>query len=181
MYNAIVGQVILWLKWQQDTGNPMFLIYVLFEYSHRIITWCSWQNCFGGLRWSSRLLWSQKCLTTKAQVSFKFWPYSGIHSSNSNFGEIEAPYCIAIHCESRVWSCACCVTSDPLSVLKSMPAIPISKATKRSFMERPPSPERPRYASPNDGIQHETQIWCDMCTSKMHDKSISLHFLSLIL
>uniref|UniRef100_A0A7N8WYU2 Calmodulin regulated spectrin-associated protein family, member 2a n=1 Tax=Mastacembelus armatus TaxID=205130 RepID=A0A7N8WYU2_9TELE len=31
------------------------------------------------------------------------------------------------------------------SVLKSLPAIPISKATKRSFMERPPSPERPRY------------------------------------
>uniref|UniRef100_A0A7N8Y7N0 Calmodulin regulated spectrin-associated protein family, member 2a n=1 Tax=Mastacembelus armatus TaxID=205130 RepID=A0A7N8Y7N0_9TELE len=29
------------------------------------------------------------------------------------------------------------------SVLKSLPAIPISKATKRSFMERPPSPERP--------------------------------------
>ncbi|XP_027883778.1 calmodulin-regulated spectrin-associated protein 2a isoform X6 [Xiphophorus couchianus] len=29
------------------------------------------------------------------------------------------------------------------SILKSMPFIPISKATKRSFMERPPSPERP--------------------------------------
>ncbi|XP_019954105.2 calmodulin-regulated spectrin-associated protein 2a isoform X7 [Paralichthys olivaceus] len=28
------------------------------------------------------------------------------------------------------------------SLLKNMPAIPISKATKRSFMERPPSPER---------------------------------------
>ncbi|XP_029355903.1 calmodulin-regulated spectrin-associated protein 2a [Echeneis naucrates] len=33
--------------------------------------------------------------------------------------------------------------ADPSSLLKSMPAIPISKATKRSFMERPPSPERP--------------------------------------
>ncbi|XP_041647180.1 calmodulin-regulated spectrin-associated protein 2a isoform X3 [Cheilinus undulatus] len=29
------------------------------------------------------------------------------------------------------------------SLLKSIPAVPISKATKRSFMERPPSPERP--------------------------------------
>ncbi|XP_017268942.1 calmodulin-regulated spectrin-associated protein 2a isoform X1 [Kryptolebias marmoratus] len=29
------------------------------------------------------------------------------------------------------------------SVLKNIPAIPISKVTKRSFMERPPSPERP--------------------------------------
>uniref|UniRef100_A0A4W6D718 Calmodulin regulated spectrin-associated protein family, member 2a n=1 Tax=Lates calcarifer TaxID=8187 RepID=A0A4W6D718_LATCA len=35
--------------------------------------------------------------------------------------------------------------TEPSSLLKSMPAIPISKATKRSFMERPPSPERPRY------------------------------------
>uniref|UniRef100_A0A4W6D709 Calmodulin regulated spectrin-associated protein family, member 2a n=1 Tax=Lates calcarifer TaxID=8187 RepID=A0A4W6D709_LATCA len=33
--------------------------------------------------------------------------------------------------------------TEPSSLLKSMPAIPISKATKRSFMERPPSPERP--------------------------------------
>ncbi|XP_071374988.1 calmodulin-regulated spectrin-associated protein 2a [Centroberyx affinis] len=33
--------------------------------------------------------------------------------------------------------------TDPLSLLKNMPAVPISKATKRSFMERPPSPERP--------------------------------------
>ncbi|XP_071342054.1 calmodulin-regulated spectrin-associated protein 2a isoform X2 [Trachinotus anak] len=33
--------------------------------------------------------------------------------------------------------------TDPSSFLKSMPAIPISKATKRSFMERSPSPERP--------------------------------------
>ncbi|XP_043985642.1 calmodulin-regulated spectrin-associated protein 2a isoform X4 [Gambusia affinis] len=32
---------------------------------------------------------------------------------------------------------------EPSSILKSMPFIPISKATKRSFMERPPSPERP--------------------------------------
>ncbi|XP_042371673.1 calmodulin-regulated spectrin-associated protein 2a isoform X2 [Plectropomus leopardus] len=32
---------------------------------------------------------------------------------------------------------------DPSSLLKNIPAIPISKATKRSFMERPPSPERP--------------------------------------
>ncbi|XP_028259835.1 calmodulin-regulated spectrin-associated protein 2a [Parambassis ranga] len=29
------------------------------------------------------------------------------------------------------------------SLLKNIPTIPISKATKRSFMERPPSPERP--------------------------------------
>ncbi|KAM7013203.1 calmodulin-regulated spectrin-associated protein 2a [Tautogolabrus adspersus] len=29
------------------------------------------------------------------------------------------------------------------SLMKNIPAIPISKATKRSFMERPPSPERP--------------------------------------
>uniref|UniRef100_A0A3B4ZMU6 Calmodulin regulated spectrin associated protein family member 2 n=1 Tax=Stegastes partitus TaxID=144197 RepID=A0A3B4ZMU6_9TELE len=36
--------------------------------------------------------------------------------------------------------------TEPSSLLKNMPAIPISKATKRSFMERPPSPERPRYA-----------------------------------
>ncbi|XP_019112272.2 calmodulin-regulated spectrin-associated protein 2a isoform X3 [Larimichthys crocea] len=33
--------------------------------------------------------------------------------------------------------------TDPSSLLKNIPAIPISKATKRSFMERPPSPERP--------------------------------------
>ncbi|XP_026179556.1 calmodulin-regulated spectrin-associated protein 2a isoform X2 [Mastacembelus armatus] len=33
--------------------------------------------------------------------------------------------------------------TETSSVLKSLPAIPISKATKRSFMERPPSPERP--------------------------------------
>ncbi|KAK2835391.1 hypothetical protein Q5P01_015875 [Channa striata] len=33
--------------------------------------------------------------------------------------------------------------TDPSSVLKSMQDIPISKATKRSFTERPPSPERP--------------------------------------
>uniref|UniRef100_A0A671Z434 Calmodulin regulated spectrin-associated protein family, member 2a n=1 Tax=Sparus aurata TaxID=8175 RepID=A0A671Z434_SPAAU len=33
--------------------------------------------------------------------------------------------------------------TDPSSLLKNMPVIPISKATKRSFMERPPSPERP--------------------------------------
>ncbi|XP_039984098.1 calmodulin-regulated spectrin-associated protein 2a isoform X2 [Xiphias gladius] len=32
--------------------------------------------------------------------------------------------------------------TEPSSLLKSMPTIPISKATKRSFMERPPSPER---------------------------------------
>uniref|UniRef100_A0A674NYD2 Calmodulin regulated spectrin-associated protein family, member 2a n=1 Tax=Takifugu rubripes TaxID=31033 RepID=A0A674NYD2_TAKRU len=35
---------------------------------------------------------------------------------------------------------------NPSSVLKNIPVIPISKATKRSFMERPPSPERPRYS-----------------------------------
>nr|XP_020452296.1 calmodulin-regulated spectrin-associated protein 2 isoform X2 [Monopterus albus] len=33
--------------------------------------------------------------------------------------------------------------TDTSSLLKSLPTIPISKATKRSFMERPPSPERP--------------------------------------
>ncbi|CAG5864153.1 unnamed protein product [Menidia menidia] len=33
--------------------------------------------------------------------------------------------------------------TDPSSLLKNIQAIPISKATKRSFMERPPSPERP--------------------------------------
>ncbi|XP_059196774.1 calmodulin-regulated spectrin-associated protein 2a isoform X2 [Centropristis striata] len=33
--------------------------------------------------------------------------------------------------------------TDSSSLLKNIPAIPISKATKRSFMERPPSPERP--------------------------------------
>ncbi|XP_061831985.1 calmodulin-regulated spectrin-associated protein 2a isoform X4 [Nerophis lumbriciformis] len=33
--------------------------------------------------------------------------------------------------------------TEPSSILKNIPAIPISKATKRSFMERPPSPERP--------------------------------------
>ncbi|XP_068445647.1 calmodulin-regulated spectrin-associated protein 2a isoform X3 [Clinocottus analis] len=33
--------------------------------------------------------------------------------------------------------------TEPSSLLRSVPAIPISKATKRSFMERPPSPERP--------------------------------------
>lgn len=32
---------------------------------------------------------------------------------------------------------------EPSSLLKNIPTIPISKATKRSFMERPPSPERP--------------------------------------
>lgn len=44
--------------------------------------------------------------------------------------------------------CHCGVTSEPSSLLKNMPVIPISKATKRSFMERPPSPERPRYGRP---------------------------------
>ncbi|KAM7409581.1 hypothetical protein PAMA_001188 [Pampus argenteus] len=34
-------------------------------------------------------------------------------------------------------------STEPSSLLKNMPNIPISKATKRSFMERPPSPERP--------------------------------------
>uniref|UniRef100_A0A673J1J7 Calmodulin-regulated spectrin-associated protein 2-like n=1 Tax=Sinocyclocheilus rhinocerous TaxID=307959 RepID=A0A673J1J7_9TELE len=29
--------------------------------------------------------------------------------------------------------------------LKNLPSVPISKVTKRSFMERPPSPDRPRY------------------------------------
>ncbi|KAM4738527.1 calmodulin-regulated spectrin-associated protein 2a isoform 6-T6 [Anableps anableps] len=33
--------------------------------------------------------------------------------------------------------------TEPSSILKNMPFIPISKATKKSFMERPPSPERP--------------------------------------
>ncbi|XP_072245433.1 calmodulin-regulated spectrin-associated protein 2a isoform X2 [Leuresthes tenuis] len=33
--------------------------------------------------------------------------------------------------------------TDSSSLLKNIPVIPISKATKRSFMERPPSPERP--------------------------------------
>ncbi|KAM8890486.1 calmodulin-regulated spectrin-associated protein 2a isoform 2-T3 [Synchiropus picturatus] len=33
--------------------------------------------------------------------------------------------------------------AEPSPVLKSMPVIAISKATKRSFSERPPSPERP--------------------------------------
>ncbi|XP_068563602.1 calmodulin-regulated spectrin-associated protein 2a isoform X1 [Cebidichthys violaceus] len=33
--------------------------------------------------------------------------------------------------------------TEPSSLLKTIPAIPISKATKRCFMERPPSPERP--------------------------------------
>uniref|UniRef100_A0A8C9WYZ2 Calmodulin regulated spectrin-associated protein family, member 2a n=1 Tax=Sander lucioperca TaxID=283035 RepID=A0A8C9WYZ2_SANLU len=39
--------------------------------------------------------------------------------------------------------------TEPSFLLKNIPAIPISKATKRSFMERPPSPERPRYTSKN--------------------------------
>uniref|UniRef100_A0A3Q4G342 Calmodulin regulated spectrin-associated protein family, member 2a n=1 Tax=Neolamprologus brichardi TaxID=32507 RepID=A0A3Q4G342_NEOBR len=34
-------------------------------------------------------------------------------------------------------------TEEPSSFLKNFPVIPISKATKKSFMERPPSPERP--------------------------------------
>ncbi|XP_039667224.1 calmodulin-regulated spectrin-associated protein 2a isoform X4 [Perca fluviatilis] len=33
--------------------------------------------------------------------------------------------------------------TEPSFLSKNIPAIPISKATKRSFMERPPSPERP--------------------------------------
>lgn len=33
--------------------------------------------------------------------------------------------------------------TEPSSLLKDIPVVPISKATKRSFMERPPSPERP--------------------------------------
>ncbi|XP_070687980.1 calmodulin-regulated spectrin-associated protein 2a [Pempheris klunzingeri] len=35
--------------------------------------------------------------------------------------------------------------TEPSSLLKNIPAIPISKATKRSFMERPPSPENLRH------------------------------------
>ncbi|XP_062306479.1 calmodulin-regulated spectrin-associated protein 2a isoform X3 [Osmerus eperlanus] len=34
-------------------------------------------------------------------------------------------------------------SEEPPPSLKRMPSVPISKATKRSFMERPPSPERP--------------------------------------
>ncbi|XP_043079025.1 calmodulin-regulated spectrin-associated protein 2a isoform X7 [Puntigrus tetrazona] len=34
-------------------------------------------------------------------------------------------------------------TEAPLPSLKNLPSVPISKVTKRSFMERPPSPERP--------------------------------------
>ncbi|XP_030228583.1 calmodulin-regulated spectrin-associated protein 2a [Gadus morhua] len=34
-------------------------------------------------------------------------------------------------------------TVTPSSLLKNIPAVPISKATKRSFMDRSPSPERP--------------------------------------
>ncbi|TNN62046.1 Calmodulin-regulated spectrin-associated protein 2 [Liparis tanakae] len=34
--------------------------------------------------------------------------------------------------------------TKPSSLLKTIPDIPISKATTRSFMERPPNPERPR-------------------------------------
>uniref|UniRef100_A0A671Z4X2 Calmodulin regulated spectrin-associated protein family, member 2a n=1 Tax=Sparus aurata TaxID=8175 RepID=A0A671Z4X2_SPAAU len=49
--------------------------------------------------------------------------------------------------------------TDPSSLLKNMPVIPISKATKRSFMERPPSPERPRYVSTNYGdIKRSTSM-----------------------
>uniref|UniRef100_A0A667X2W5 Calmodulin regulated spectrin-associated protein family, member 2a n=1 Tax=Myripristis murdjan TaxID=586833 RepID=A0A667X2W5_9TELE len=48
--------------------------------------------------------------------------------------------------------------TESSSLLKNMPAVPISKATKRSFMERPPSPERPRYASPTCGIQCEAML-----------------------
>ncbi|XP_069558385.1 calmodulin-regulated spectrin-associated protein 2a isoform X2 [Brachyistius frenatus] len=33
--------------------------------------------------------------------------------------------------------------TEPSSLLKNLPSIPISKATKRSFMEKKPSPERP--------------------------------------
>ncbi|XP_056132425.1 calmodulin-regulated spectrin-associated protein 2a [Lampris incognitus] len=33
--------------------------------------------------------------------------------------------------------------TKPSSLLKNLPSIPISKATKRSFIEKPPSPERP--------------------------------------
>lgn len=33
--------------------------------------------------------------------------------------------------------------TEPLSLLKDVPVVPISNVTKRSFMERPPSPERP--------------------------------------
>uniref|UniRef100_A0A672J7M5 Calmodulin regulated spectrin-associated protein family, member 2a n=1 Tax=Salarias fasciatus TaxID=181472 RepID=A0A672J7M5_SALFA len=46
-----------------------------------------------------------------------------------------------INSPSVVFSVPC--TSEPSSLLKNIPVIPISKATKRSFMERPPSPERP--------------------------------------
>lgn len=38
----------------------------------RITTWCSWQSCFGGLRWSNRHLWNQESLIPKAQASVKF-------------------------------------------------------------------------------------------------------------
>uniref|UniRef100_A0A671PG57 Calmodulin-regulated spectrin-associated protein 2-like n=1 Tax=Sinocyclocheilus anshuiensis TaxID=1608454 RepID=A0A671PG57_9TELE len=36
-------------------------------------------------------------------------------------------------------------TEAPAPSLKNLPSVPISKVTKRSFMERPPSPDRPRY------------------------------------
>ncbi|XP_056270778.1 calmodulin-regulated spectrin-associated protein 2a isoform X1 [Pseudoliparis swirei] len=40
--------------------------------------------------------------------------------------------------------------TEQSSLLKTIPAIPISKATKSSFMERPPNPERPRHARPQN-------------------------------
>lgn len=135
-------------------SNPKSLTFSCFLYLHRITTWCSWQSFFGGLRWSSRHLWNQDCWTSKTQASLQFRPHDSIHGSKGN---------CSLRCRKWKWLCLLwkhsliihlyCVTSDPSSFLKNMPVIPISKATKRSFMERPPSPERPRYVSTNYGLQ----------------------------
>lgn len=60
----------------------------------------------------------------------------------------------------------CLITSEPSSFLKNFPVIPISKATKKSFMERPPSPERPRYVSTK--LQWQEIRWQKILSSHHH-------------
>lgn len=62
-----------------------------------------------------------------------------------------------------------CVTAESSCSLKTLPAIPISKATKRSFSERPPSPERPRYLSLNYGMVSVKLEWPGSAMGEVSD------------
>lgn len=56
------------------------------------------------------------------------------------FPRIISQCCLRLYTDTFVMSFIA-----PAPSLKNLPSVPISKVTKRSFMERPPSPDRPRY------------------------------------